>query len=173
MSQVPMPEGDTSLYSVLTHQSDLSNQELQQKLQSIPGVEIDHRLPSENELSKYKRYSVSLPSSPDRLRSGIEVWGLEPATATVFLIGLGILLEYVTKKSSGGTPSQGGGSPPVIDNGGSGSEGLCKHLVDGEECGHPFKTPTTIRQGDTITVVKFCTRDPDPHPTLEHFRQKS
>lgn len=173
MSQVPMPDDTRSLVSVLSHQSELSTQELEQALESVPGVEIDSRLPSESELSGYKRYSVSLPSKPGRLYSDIQVLGLDPATATVFVIGLGILLDYIVRKPSVKTPGQGGGDPPVIDSGGSGSQGLCKHIVDDEECGHPFKSPTTIRQGGSIVVVHYCTREPDPHPTVEYFKQDS
>lgn len=173
MSQVLMPEDSSSLESVLSHRSEMSDQELEKALESIPSVEVDGSLPSENELAEYQRYSVSVPSTPDRRHSGFQVWGLDPATATVFVIGLGILLDYVTKNRPKDPSNPNGGGPPIIEGGGSGPQELCKHIVDGEECGHPFQSPTTIRQGGSITVVRYCTRDLDPHPTVEHFKQDS
>lgn len=173
MSQLLSYEDTGSLLSVLSHASELSKQELVRSLEAIPGVEVAGNLPAKNELAGYHRYSIPVTSSRNRKYSGLQVWGLDPATATVLVIGLGILLDYVRTSRNPDTSSPGGGGPPTIDSDGSGPQELCKHKVDGEECGRPLRSPTTVRQGGSIVVIRHCTKDPGPHPTVEYFIQDS
>ncbi len=173
MSQVPMHQDANTLLAALLLLPQFSTSTLQEALKETPVVDFDGRLPSEEELAGYERYSIAVPPPPAIDRSGFEVWGLDPATASALLLGLGILLAYVKDDGNGKQSRSGGGEPPSVDIGGSGPQELCKHIVDGEECGHPFQTPTTIRKGSSITVVRYCTREPDPHPTVEYFTQDS
>lgn len=172
MSQIPMHENDSTLLSLLSREPGLSIQGLAQALESMPGLEVDYSLPSEDELSGHQRYSISVPSTSEREYSSRRFLGMDPATATALLVGLGILLDYTLRKSRGDSSNPSDGDPPIIESGGSGSQELCKHIVDGEECGHPFQAPTTIRQGGSITVIRYCTKEPDPHPTVEYFKQE-
>jgi len=173
MSQVPMHEEANTLLAALLLLPTFSTSEMLKAFEEMPGLDFDNRLPSEEELEEYERYSVAVPSSPTVDRLNLDISWLDPEEAIALFKGLEVLLDYFRKKWNDRRSNSGGGERPPVDFGGSGPQEFCKHLVEGQECGHSFQQPLTFRKGKSITVIRYCTRESVSHPTVEYFTQDS
>lgn len=100
-----------------------------------------------------------------------EVYNLDPVTGAALLTGLAALLQYVSNKSDAKKARQNQPpNPPVSEKPFAPYQELCAHLEDKKLCARPFNKTIQIRGDDYLVIIRFCTKKPKAHRTVEYYR---